>query len=432
MLETCRFLLYLNPGKKYGGGYLHKTFLRPAEDTTPGGFLMKKKIWIFAGEASGDLYGARLAEELKKTAAGRNVQLEISGMGGPRMIAAGIPVMVDSTELGVMGVVEVLKLLFTFIGIYFKLVRAARRERPDAVVLIDYPGFNLLFALAMYWSRIPVIWYVCPHLWVWGKWRLPVLAKICSRMLVIFPFEEEVFAPTCLKAEFVGHPLIDIVSERHDPAIRRDENSFLLLPGSRVMEINRLLEPMLDTVTLLAKRHPELKFHLSAPREKITRLCAEKIELYRKKHPECPELELSTGDTGKWQQQAGCGLAASGTVTVESAIAGLPLVVGYRMNWITILLASLVVKLYRGYFTMVNIIADHTVYEEFLQHRFCAEKLLAPVESILPGGSRRKEVEAGMQEVKQLLTPGGGNAAWKAAEACMDLISANAPGTAEK
>ena len=147
-----------------------------------------KKIWIFAGEASGDLYGARLGEALRKLASERGVELELSGMGGPRMMATGIPVKVDSTELGVMGVVEIMKMIFTFIGIYFKLVRAARKERPDAVVLIDYPGFNLMYALAMYFSKIKVIWYVSPHLWVWGKWRLPVLAKICTRMLVIFPF----------------------------------------------------------------------------------------------------------------------------------------------------------------------------------------------------------------------------------------------------
>jgi len=382
-----------------------------------------KKIWIFAGEASGDLYGARLGRALRKLAAERNIPLELSGMGGPQMIGAGIPVKVDSTELGVMGLVEVLKLLFTFIGIYCKLVKAARKERPDAVVLIDYPGFNLMYALAMYFSRIKVVWYVSPHLWVWGKWRLPVLAKICTKMLVIFPFEVEVFARTPLRAEFVGHPLIDIVAERRDPAIVREPETFLLLPGSRVMEINRLLTPMLDTVRALALRHPGLRFHLSAPREKIASLCRARIAEYRKGHADLPEIPVTCGDTGVWQQRAGTGLAASGTVTVESAVAGLPLVVGYRLNWVTILLASLVVRLYRGYFTMVNIIADKTVFQEFLQHHFCVKELLGPVESILPGGSRRKEVEEGMAEVARLLSSGTGDAAAQAAAACLDAVS---------
>ena len=187
-----------------------------------------RHFWIIAGEASGDMYGARLARELRALGAERGDDVRVSGMGGPAMIAAGLDIRVDSTELGVIGVIEVLKHLFTFIGIFFKLVRQAVREKPEAVILIDYPGFNLLFALMMYCHRIPVIWYVCPHLWVWGKWRLPVLAKICSRMLVIFPFEVEVFAPTRLRAEFVGHPLLDLVRERHDPAIRRDPDCFLL------------------------------------------------------------------------------------------------------------------------------------------------------------------------------------------------------------
>ena len=384
---------------------------------------MNKNIWILAGEASGDLYGAKLAAELRTLAAEQGSTVRMAGMGGPEMSRAGIDIRVDSTELGVVGVIEVVKHLLLFIRIFFRLVGQARRERPDAVVLIDYPGFNLLFALMMYRSRIPVVWYVCPHLWVWGKWRLPVLAKICRKMLVIFPFEVEVFSRTRLEVEFVGHPLIDIVGGRKDPSIRRNPDEFLLLPGSRTMEINYLLYPMLDTVRELSPRHPRLRFHLSAPRQKIADLCRLRCEKYRERHPELPEIEISCGDTGIWQQRAGTGLAASGTVTVESAIAGLPLVVGYKLNWITILLASLVVRLYRGFFTMVNIIANRVVFQEFLQHRFCAKNLVPAVEAILPGGSRREEVERGMDEVRSLLSPSSSSAARQAAEACWNVVT---------
>ena len=384
---------------------------------------MNKNIWILAGEASGDLYGAKLAAELRTLAAEQGSTVRIAGMGGPEMSRAGIDIRVDSTELGVVGVIEVVKHLLLFSRIFFRLVGQARRERPDAVVLIDYPGFNLLFALMMYRSRIPVVWYVCPHLWVWGKWRLPVLAKICRKMLVIFPFEVEVFSRTRLEVEFVGHPLIDIVGGRKDPSIRRNPDEFLLLPGSRTMEINYLLYPMLDTVRELSPRHPRLRFHLSAPRQKIADLCRLRCEKYRERHPELPEIEISCGDTGIWQQRAGTGLAASGTVTVESAIAGLPLVVGYKLNWITILLASLVVRLYRGFFTMVNIIANRVVFQEFLQHRFCAKNLVPAVEAILPGGSRREEVERGMDEVRSLLSPSSSSAARQAAEACWNVVT---------
>ena len=231
-----------------------------------------KKIWIISGEESGDIYGANLARELRAIAADKGEELKLSGMGGKRMIAAGVDVMVDATELGVIGLFEISMLIFTFIRIYFQLVRIAKRERPDAVVLIDYPGMNLCLAKAFHKIGIPVVWYVSPQIWVWNKRRKPVLARVCSRMLVIFPFEVEVYADTPLKTEFVGHPLIDIVKERTDPAIKRDPATVLLLPGSRRMEIDRLLPTMLAAATELKARHPELKFHLSAPREKIAAL----------------------------------------------------------------------------------------------------------------------------------------------------------------
>lgn len=365
-----------------------------------------KKIWIMAGESSGDMYGAALAEELRALAAANGEEVEFSGMGGTAMIKAGIPVKVDSTELGVIGVFEVLKSIFTFIRIFFQLVNAARKERPDAVVLIDYPGFNIRFAKKMHQLGIPVYWYISPQVWVWNKKRLPVLAEVCTKMLVIFPFEVEVYAGTPLETRFVGHPLVDVISARKDPAVTRDDNTFLLLPGSRKGEIERLLEPMLESVCILHEKYPQLQFRLSAPREKIAALCRQKIAAFSAKHPDLPEISVSVGDTGYWQQRAGTGLAASGTVTVECALAGLPLVVGYKLNFFTLLLASVLVKLYRGFFTMVNIIAGKAVYQEFLQWHFCPAEIVPAVEAILPGGVRRDEVTAGMNEVKELLSAG--------------------------
>jgi len=157
-----------------------------------------KKIWIISGEASGDIYGANLARELKSIAAANGEELELSGMGGAHMIAAGVNVLVDASELGVIGIFEVLGKIFTFIGVYLKLVREAKRQRPDAVVMVDYPGMNLRLAKALHKAGIPVVWYVSPQIWVWNKKRKPVLARVCSKMLVIFPFEVEVYAATKL------------------------------------------------------------------------------------------------------------------------------------------------------------------------------------------------------------------------------------------
>ena len=386
-----------------------------------------KKIWIISGEESGDIYGANLARELKSLAAANGEELELSGMGGRRMIAAGVKVLVDATELGVIGVFEITSKLFTFIGIYFKLVKAAKKERPDAVVMIDYPGMNLRLAKALHKAGIPVVWYVSPQIWVWNKKRKPVLARVCSKMLVIFPFEVEVYSDTELPTEFVGHPLIDIVKERTDPSVSRDGDTVLLLPGSRKMEIDRLLPSMLATATQLKARHPELKFHLSAPRERIAGMCRRKLEKFRKKHPDSPQVELSVGDTGYWLQRAGTGIAASGTVTVESAIAGLPLVAGYRLHSFTLLLAWGLVKLYRGFFVMVNIIAGREIFQEFLQWRFAPKNLVPALEAILPGGSRRAEVEAGMTEVREALSAKSGNAARQAALSCWEVAARKQP-----
>ena len=381
-----------------------------------------KKLWIFAGETSGDIYGAKLAEEAKKIASAKGIELKLAGMGSKRMAAAGVELLVDSTELGVMGVVETLKLIGTFVRIFFKLVNLAKKERPDAVVLIDYPGFNLRFAKKMEKLNIPVIWYVSPQIWVWGKKRKPVLERICSKMLVIFPFETEVYDKDKLDVSFVGHPLLEIIEDRTDLTIKRDENCFLLLPGSRSGEVSRLLEPMLDAVCELHRKHPQLYYVVAASREKMRKMCEDIIAAYRRKHPELPEIQLSNESTAYYQQKAATGLAASGTVTVESAIAGLPLVVIYKMNIITILLAGILVKLYRGYFTMVNIIANKTVFEEFLQWHVCNKNLIPAIEKILPGGSRRQEIENQMNELVDMLSSRGRKPSLAAAEACIEVI----------
>ena len=367
-----------------------------------------RKIWILAGESSGDMYGARLGGALRRLAAERGEELELSGMGGKAMMAAGIPVKVDSTELGVMGILEVLRLLFKFIAIYFNLVGAARRERPDTVVLIDYPGFNLLFGLAMYLSGIRVVWYIAPHLWIWGKWRIPVLRKICAKVLVIFPFEVEYFETRKLRTVFTGHPLIDILEGKKDPSLRRDPGLVLLLPGSRAGEIRRMFPHILETVLELHRRRPELKYRLSAPREKIAAQCREMIRDFRLKYPEMPDILISVGDTNSCQQLAGTGIAACGTVTVESAVLGLPIVAGYRFGTLNYLLISPCVRPFRGFIAMPNIIAGKQVFPEFLQFRFKACNLLPALESILPGGEGRQAALDGMKHMTELLREGSG------------------------
>ncbi len=376
-------------------------------------------VWLISGETSGDMYGAEIAAGLRKLAAADRRDIRISGMGGIRMREAGVELLADSTELGVVGVAEVVKHLFTFFAIFRRLVRRAECDRPDAVVMIDYPGFNLEFAKAMWKRDIPVIWFVSPQVWTWKKYRIFKLEKYCRKMLVIFPFEVEVYGVTKLDTEFVGHPLLEMVDARRDPAIVRDPDLVLLLPGSRDMEVSRLLVPMLDSAAELVKRRPNLRFVLTAPRPKIYEKCRVICENYRKKHPASPEIDVRLGGTAEFQQRAAAGIAASGTVTVESAIAGLPLVVVYKMNLFTILLAAVLVKLYRGFFTMVNVILNREAFEEFIQYEVKSANIVPALERILPGGSRREQVENDMAELRRELAPGGRN---NALECCAEKI----------
>ena len=380
----------------------------------------KYDIWVISGEESGDIYGSRLINELKDKLPGD--KLKVSAMGGARIAETGAKMMVDATELGVVGLLEILGMIFTFIRIFRQLVKRAAKEKPDAVILIDYPGFNLRFAAKLYKLGIPVIWYITPQVWAWKKGRIAKLAKYCTKMMVIFPFETEVYAGTGLDTEFVGHPLVDVIKERCNPEIKRDPNRFLLLPGSRKNEINRLFVPMLETVCKLHKQHPELKFTVSAPRKKVHDGLMKIYEKFCKTHnnDNIPDIDITYGDTGRWMQEAGTGLAASGTVTVECAIAGLPLTVVYKLNPITFLIAKMLITL--DFFTMVNIIAGKLIFEEFLQGDVNATTLSESLEKILPQGERREEIETGIRKMTESLATGSGNASQQAAECVLKSL----------
>ena len=378
-------------------------------------------IWIMSGESSGDLYGARIAQEVMKQCPGAVVR----GMGGHRMREAGVDLFVDSSELGVVGFIEVLEKIGTFIRIFFQCVSRAKTERPDVVMVIDNPGFNIRLAKQLWKLGIPVVWFVSPQVWVWRKSNIPRIAKYCRKLIVIFPFETEVWAGSGLETHFGGHPLIEIIRERTDPSLKRDPNHVLILPGSRGSETSRLLEPFLKTVLILHQRHPELHFTISLPREKTYQDVLKGLDDFMRKHPEMTEvrIDVKCGDTPRAVQVCTAGLAASGTVTVECAIAGLPLVVAYRLNYITFIFAILIIrKLFRNAFTMVDIILNRKTFEEFLQFQVRPAVLADAMERILPGGSRRAEVERDMAELRRLLASGSENATANAARYLLTTI----------
>lgn len=375
---------------------------------------MGKTIWIFAGESSGDLYGGRLATALHALAP----DLALRGMGGSAMRAAGVEIMVDSSNLGVVGFIEVFKHLGTFFRIFNGLVARAARERPDVVVLIDYPGFNLRFAKKLHGLGIPVVYYISPQVWAWGKRRIPEIARLVRKLLVIFPFEPDVYAGTGLDVEFVGHPLKAILAERRDASLTRDPHTIVLLPGSRTSEVDRLFADLCRTAAWLQARRPELQFVVAASSPRIADRCHEMLKGLPPR--DIPQgIVIRTGETHLWLQRATAGLAASGTVTMESALLGLPLVVVYRLNPITYWLGRLLVKL--PFFTIVNLVAGRRVFEEFLQGDVTARVLGPALEAILPGGARRADVEAGIQEALARLGAEG-DASQRAADAVLRLL----------
>ncbi len=357
---------------------------------------MATTIWIMAGEESGDAYGARLAQALRAERPG----LVVKGMGGRAMAAAGVEILLDSSELGVVGLVEVLGHLGTFVRALKALSERAAAERPAAVVLIDYPGFNLRLARRLHAAGVPVVYYISPQIWAWKRGRRHQMAAWCRRLLCIFPFEPAYFADTPLDVRFVGHPLLESLAAERDPSLLRDPDLVLLLPGSRRSEVERLLPDLVRTAAALRERHPALRFVLPAPRERVAEIARQCLA--RAGLAGLVDLQIDVGRTHHWMQRAAAGVAASGTVTMEAAILGLPLVSVYRLAPLTHALGRLVL---RGlpYFTIVNLVAGREVFAEFLQREVRAERLVPALEAILPGGSRRGEVEAGMAAAVQAL-----------------------------
>ncbi len=361
---------------------------------------MGMDIWIIAGEESGDAYGARLAQELQRQRRG----LTLRGMGGRAMAAAGVEILVDSSELGVVGFVEVLWHLRTILRALRALVARAARERPGVVVLIDYPGFNLRLARRLHALGIPVVYYVSPQVWAWKRGRRHQMAAWCRRLLCIFPFEPRYFADTGLEVCFVGHPLLEILAAAREADAVRDLDLVLLLPGSRRGEVERLLPRLLQAAAELRRRLPRLHFVIPLPRPAlvdVARRC-----LRDSAAGLATAVSIDVGRTRHWLQIAAAGLATSGTVTMEAAILGLPVVSVYRVSWLTYAIGRRLVHGIR-FFTIVNLVADREIFAEFLQGEVTVDRLVPALEAILPGGERREAVLQGMADAVAALGPTG-------------------------
>ena len=377
---------------------------------------MSRSVLVIAGEVSGDQRAAELIHAVRI----RHPEVHFWGIGGPEMRAAGVATLHDIREMAVMGLVEVLRRYFFFRRVFDEMLAAAEARKPDAVLLVDYPGFNLRFAAEMKRRGVKVIYYICPQVWAWHRSRIPKMAQIVDRLLAIFPFEPQVFAGTKLKVDFVGHPLVDVAhAARSAPPQSlpwQGEPRIALLPGSRRQEIERILPSIWQAAALIQKQNPGASFILAAPSENVAKLVrATLVQLGRS--PE--NCELVVDQTRAVLRQAHAALVASGTATLETALMGCPMLVVYKTSLPTYLIGRQLIRV--NHIGMVNLIADRTVCPEFIQHDATPEKLAAGLLPLLGDTPERAAQLAGLAEVATKL--GAPGAAIRAAEILIAELS---------
>ena len=356
-----------------------------------------RKILVSAGEASGDLYAAGLVERLRE----RWPEVEFFGCAGPRMRQAGVRALVDASELAVVGLVEVVTHIPRIYGLYRRMWRAAQEERPQLAILTDSPDFHLRLARRLKRLGIPIVCLVAPQVWAWRRGRLPRLRRTVDRLLCIFPFEEEYFRRHGVKALYIGHPLSRLVR----PLLTREEffsrhglepgQPFVaLLPGSRRGEARRHLPGLLDAVEPIRRSVPA-SFVLALPGGGFAGLEDFRERIRRS------SIQIVEGATWEALAHADLALAASGTVTIEAALLGTPMVTFYRVTGLSWWLGKFLVRV--PYYSMVNLVAGRAVVPELMQNEMCGERLAAEAVRLLTDGEARRRMREELRSVAATL-----------------------------
>lgn len=371
-------------------------------------------IMLSAGEASGDLHGATMCRALRALDPG----LRLIGMGGPRMAAAGVEILVDLTAHAAMGTSEAIGRVPGLYRAYRLLVRRLREARPMAMVLIDFPEFNLRLAKQARRAGIPVVYFIPPQLWAWRRGRIRQMARRVTRVLAAFPFEKSLYEEAGVPVEFVGHPLLDVVPSDLDRAKARErlgvgERQTLvgLLPGSRRQEIDRLLPPMLDAAARLSRADARRCFVLglaaSVDRGLVT------VHLRRASEAGGPPVEVVEGLTHEVMAASDALLIASGTATLEAALLGTPMVVCYRVSRLSEAVVRLLAR--STWISLPNIVAGRGAVPEILQDKVTGARLASEAEHLLVDSVAATAQRAAFKEVRSRLgQPGVGARAARA------------------
>lgn len=373
-----------------------------------------KRVLIIAGEASGDLYGGNLVKAIRTV----DPSIYFLGMGGSHMKEAGVRLLRHAEEMAVVGLPGV-KRLFTIFEAFKELTASLVHWRPDLIILIDYPEFNLMMAARAKKHGIPVMYYVSPQIWAWRSKRIDNIRRRVDRMVVILPFEKKLYQEAGVKVSFVGHPLLDLIEVKNgDGCLWRkySKNGLYkligLLPGSRSSEISKLLPLMLDTAAILVDMIPNIHFLMPlAPT-----IGRGQVNPYLNGR----NLPLTVVKDSTHEVIRACEMivAASGTVTLEAAILGTPLVVVYKVNPLTYWFGKRLVKV--NHIALVNIIAGETVAPELIQHEVTPELIARESMKILNDEKRKMWIKGRLKAVRQELgTPGASD---KAAAIALELM----------
>ena len=370
-------------------------------------------VAIVAGEASGDQHGAKLIAAMQK----KNPALFYCGIGGPAMKQAGVRILVDASELTVVGITEVFAKLPAILKGMKAMKRLLNSLRPDLLILIDFPDFNLHIASAAKKLGIPVLYYISPQIWAWRRGRVKRIARCVDRMAVILPFEEQFYAENNVDATFVGHPLLDGPLPAADQVLAaggQGSTTIGLMPGSRDTEITRHLPVMLASARILKDRLKHVTFIVShAPS-----VAREQIEVIIGGHPSRMAVEIVSDGVETVFKRSDLVVAASGTVTLQAAIHGTPMVIMYKVSPVSFLLGRALVRV--SHIGLVNLVAGRELAPEFVQGAASAENIASAVEAMLADRHQLHQLKQQLLDLRDVL--GGGGASDRVAGLALEMI----------
>ncbi len=370
-------------------------------------------VAIIAGEASGDLHGAKLIQAMQKKKPG----LFYCGIGGPALKQAGVRILVEASELTVVGITEVFAKLPGILKGMGTIKKLLNSLKPDLLILIDFPDFNLHVAAVAKKLGIPVLYYISPQVWAWRRGRVKRIGRLVDRMAVILPFEEQFYTENQVAATFVGHPLLDAPLPTADQILSsggQEQATIGLMPGSRDSEISRHLPVMLETADILKDRLKDARFIIShAPsvaRQQIEEIVAERAGRM--------DFEIISEGVERVFARSDVLVAASGTVTLQAAIHGTPMVIIYKVSPVSFLLGRALVRV--PHIGLVNLVAGRELVPELVQDAASAPNIAAAVENMLADPRHLNQLKQQLFDLRHVL--GGGGASRKVAELALEML----------